>query len=248
MKARLRAFAVHLSASVIVALFTVALVFFLWYPAPLQKAIGVTHIFLLILAIDVILGPLMTLVIYKTDKRKMAFDLTVIILLQLGAYFYGIHTVAAGRPAWLVFEVDRFTVVRPVDVQTIPRDTPERYRAFPLTGPEWVAGRVPTDPQARADLLFSALKDGIDLAQRPDLYVPLVEENENLRANAQPLEELAEFNPQEKVAAVLQRWPQAHAWFPLKTNRASMVVLMEKDGTLPLAIVDLHPWEEIEWD
>lgn len=43
-------------------------------------------------------------------------DLTVIAVLQLGALSYGLWTVAEGRPAWLVFAVDRFELVRVLDI------------------------------------------------------------------------------------------------------------------------------------
>ena len=58
MSGRFRAFSWHLSASALVALLTLLLVFFVWYPSPLHEAVGVTHILLLLLAVDVTLGPL----------------------------------------------------------------------------------------------------------------------------------------------------------------------------------------------
>ena len=51
--------------SFLVALLVVGLVFFIWYPSPLATAVGVTYIFLMLLVIDVILGPLLGLLVYK---------------------------------------------------------------------------------------------------------------------------------------------------------------------------------------
>ncbi len=241
MHSRIRAFLIHLSVSAIVALITIAIVFFVWYPAPLHKAIGVTQIFLLILMVDVIIGPLMTLVVYKTDKKKLFFDLCVIIALQFGAYLYGIHTVAAGRPAWLVFETDHFSTVRPADIEEVAADTPEEYRRFPLAGPRWVAAQSPKDDAQRAAFELSAMIDGITLAQRTDLYVPLETERKDIVASGRPMEELLKYNAETAVNEIRQKWPQAHAWLPLQTNNIAMVVLMEKDKAEPLAIVDLQP-------
>lgn len=243
MHSRIRAFLVHLGASAIVALITIAIVFFVWYPAPLHKAIGVTQIFLLILMVDVIIGPLMTLVVYKTDKKKLLFDLSVIIALQLGAYLYGIHTVAVGRPAWLVFENDHFSTVRPADITEITPDTPEEYRRFPLSGPRWAAAQSPKGDEQRAAFELSEMIDGITLAQRTDLYAPLETERKNIVAGGRPMEELLKYNAEAAVNEVKQKWPQAHAWLPLQTNNIPMVVLMEKDKVEPLAIVDLRPWK-----
>ena len=116
MSIRLKAFFLHLSLSAVIALLALLLVFGLWYPAPLHTAVGVTHIFLLLLLIDVVLGPLLTLLVYKAGKKTLVFDLAVIAVLQLSALGYGLWTVAEGRPAWLVFNADRFDLVRVLDI------------------------------------------------------------------------------------------------------------------------------------
>ena len=112
MSMRIKAFLIHGLVSISVALLVIGLVFFIWYPSPLAKAVGVTHIFLMMLVIDVILGPLLTLLVYKQGKKTLLFDLTVIVLLQISALGYGLWTISQGRPAWLVFNVDRFDNVR----------------------------------------------------------------------------------------------------------------------------------------
>ncbi len=90
----------------------IGLVFFIWYPSPLATAVGVTHIFLMMLVIDVILGPLLGLLVYKEGKKTLKFDLSVIILIQISALCYGVFSIEQGRPAWLVYSVDRFELVR----------------------------------------------------------------------------------------------------------------------------------------
>lgn len=60
---RVKAFGIHLLASVLIALIVIMLVFYVWYPSPLHTAVGVTGIFLMLLIIDVILGP-------KTDHGQ----------------------------------------------------------------------------------------------------------------------------------------------------------------------------------
>ena len=58
MSKRLKFLLSHLFISCLIALLVIGLVFFIWYPSPLSTAVGVTHIFLMLLVIDVILGPL----------------------------------------------------------------------------------------------------------------------------------------------------------------------------------------------
>lgn len=70
MNPRFQAFALHLAISALIALAVIGLVFFIWYPAPLASATGVTRIFLLLLAVDVILGPSLTLLVNKPGKKR----------------------------------------------------------------------------------------------------------------------------------------------------------------------------------
>ena len=111
MSMRIKAFLIHGLVSISVALLVIGLVFFIWYPSPLAKAVGVTHIFLMMLVIDVILGPLLTLLVYKQGKKTLLFDLTIIVVLQVSALCYGLWTVYQGKPAWLVFNADRFLIL-----------------------------------------------------------------------------------------------------------------------------------------
>lgn len=65
MSKRLKFFLSHLSISLMIALCVVGLVFFIWYPTPLATAVGVTQIFLMMLAIDVTVGPILGFIVYK---------------------------------------------------------------------------------------------------------------------------------------------------------------------------------------
>ena len=77
---KIKYFLSHLIVSLLIACCCLILVFYVWHPVPLAKAIGVTHIFLMMLIIDVILGPLLTLLVAKQGKKTLKFDLSVIIL------------------------------------------------------------------------------------------------------------------------------------------------------------------------
>ena len=73
MNPRFQAFVLHLAISTLIALAVIGLFFFIWYPAPLATATGVTRIFLMLLAIDVILGPSLALLVYKPGKKTLVF-------------------------------------------------------------------------------------------------------------------------------------------------------------------------------
>lgn len=244
MPVRFKAFLVHLAGSVVIALLVLLLVFRLWYSAPLHDALGVTDIFLLLLMIDVVLGPLLTLLVYQVGKKTLVLDLLVIACLQLAALTYGLWTVAEGRPAWVVFNADRFDLVQVVDIDT--RDLDEAlpaYRNAPWDGPQWVAAVPPADPEQRKSIVFEAVQGGSDIAQRPYLYRPLSEMADALRGKAHPLEELSSYNAPEQVREVLAILPEADAWLPLMARVEPMVVLLNKERAEVVAVVDLNPWD-----
>lgn len=130
----------HLGLSLSLAVIILMWVFFCWYPSPLAKAVGVTHIFLMMLAIDVIVGPVLGFIVYKEGKKTLKFDLSVIILIQLSALCYGVYSIGQGRPAWLVYNVDRFELVRNNEIidQNIQHAKPE-YQHPSWFKPQYVA-------------------------------------------------------------------------------------------------------------
>lgn len=244
MNARIKAFALHLAISAAIALAVITIVFYLWYPAPLHTAVGVTQIFLILLAVDVVLGPLLTLLVYKVGKKTLVMDLTVIAVLQISALAYGLFTVAEGRPAWLVFAVDRFDLVRVLDIDERKLEQADlAYRQPSLLGPSWVAAINPTDLDERNDILMESVMAGIDIAQRPNLYAPLNSQKSEIQKRLNELDALSAFNTTEKIGAALTKHPQADSWLPLRANNQDMVVLMHKASAEVVAIVDLRPWD-----
>lgn len=243
---RLRAARIHLILSVAVALVCAALVFLVWYPNPLQIAVGVTSIFLIVLAVDVTIGPLLTLVVFNPKKKSLRFDLAVIALLQIAALIYGLHTVFVGRPVYAVFNTDRFDLVRlgDLDVKSLASAKPD-YASLPVLGPKWVAALPPTDVKRRNDVLFSAAGGGADLPQMPEFYAPLDSVRADIKARAQPLAELKKFNAAalEAVAALEQRYAaQPVGFLPLKASAKDMTVIVNTQTGEILDTVNLRPW------
>ena len=244
MSKRLKFFLGHLSISMLIALCVVGVVFFIWYPSPLSKAVGVTHIFLMLLVIDVILGPLLGLLVYKEGKKTLKFDLSVIILIQIVALCYGVFSIEQGRPAWLVYNVDRFELVRKNElVDTNIQQAQPQFQKPSWFKPQYVAAEFAKDTQQRNDEMFAEVFSGISIAQRPERYVELTQAKHQIQQRALPLKELEQYNPKTDVEKALAKYPKANAWLPLKANAIDMVVLVNKESSSIIKIVDLRPWE-----
>ncbi|WP_309246762.1 hypothetical protein [Ramlibacter montanisoli] len=115
-RARARAAGIHLALSAVVAVLAGLLVFALWYPYPYREISGGRELFLLVVAVDVVLGPLLTFAVFNRAKPELRRDLAVIVALQLAGLAYGLWTVQLARPVHMVFEYDRFRVVHRVDI------------------------------------------------------------------------------------------------------------------------------------
>ena len=244
MSKRLKFFVSHLLISFFIALIVVGVVFFIWYPSPLATAVGVTHIFLMMLTIDVIVGPLLGLLVYKEGKKTLKFDLGVIIALQVSALCYGLYSIEQGRPAWLVYYVDRFELVRKNEIindhidQTLPQ-----YQNVTRSQPQYVAVQFAADVKTRNDDLFTEVLGGISLAQKPERYVDFVQAKPQLQQRAKSLKELNQYNDVKQVDRILSTYPQATGFVPLKANAVDMVVLINKEKGEVVKIVDLRPWK-----
>lgn len=233
----------HFSLSCLIALAILIWVFFVWYPFPLAKAVGVTHIFLMMLAIDVIVGPLLGLLVYKEGKKTLKFDLTVIILIQLSALYYGVYSIAQGRPAWLVYNVDRFELVRKNEIveQHIHQAKPQ-FQQISWFKPQFVAVEFSKDAKQRSDDMFAEVLGGVSLAQRPERYIALVKVKDQMQQRSQKLELLQQYNDKSIVEKTLAQYPKATAFLPMKASSVDMTILVDPSGEV-VKIVDLRPWQ-----
>jgi hypothetical protein len=189
---RLKAAGIHLAISLAVAALAALLVFFVWYPYPYREVSGGRELFLIVMAVDVVLGPLITLAVFSPNKPKrlMRFDFVVIGALQLCALGYGLWVVAQSRPVHVVFEVDRFVVVHAIEVPRSLMDrAPEPLQKLPLTGPTFLSIRDSKNNQEKADTMFAELA-GLALATRPDYWQAYDKAKTQIIAKAKPVADL----------------------------------------------------------
>ena len=189
---RFGAAGIHLAISVGIAALAAAPVFFVWYPYPYREISGGRDLFLILIAVDVMLGPAITLAIFNRAKprRELRRDLAIVGLIQLAALGYGLWSVVVARPVHLVFEVDRFRVVHAVDVPTDLMDkVPAGIDALPLTGPTPLSLRAFTDRREAQEATLVALQ-GISLSARPDLWQSYQAGRTQVLAAARPVAQL----------------------------------------------------------
>ena len=145
---RYKAAGIHFGWSACVGLLAALMVFAVWYPWPYREMSGGQQLFLMIVSIDLVLGPLLTLAVFNPRKLRtvMFRDLAVIVTVQLSALVYGLHVVHIARPVALVYEGTRFRTVSDVDVVHEELSAaPVELKRLSLSGPLVLATREPKD-------------------------------------------------------------------------------------------------------
>jgi hypothetical protein len=247
---KFKAFAIHFVLTLGLALLAAALIFWVWYPSPFHKMLRGTELFLLVIGIDLALGPLLSLVIYDSRKsrRELLLDYSVVAALQLAALVYGVYVVSGARPAYIAFVGDRFEVVSAAELTDaeLAAAPIEKYRSRPRWGPERVATFVP--PDKRNESLFSAL-DGKDVQVLPRYYVDYGTQIGELRKRAVPVEALAHKQP--AVASVLNEARESLttlgnqvAALPIRHPRGFWTVLVDTKSGEILTYVPVDMLEE----
>lgn len=236
LRSRTRAALLHFGLSVLVAALAAALVFGFWYPMPYREISGGRELFLLIVAIDVVVGPLLTFAVFdrRKPRRELTRDLTVIALLQLAALGYGLHTVERARPAAVALEGQRLRVVRAIelDVSELAK-APAGLREIPWFGHLEVAARTPTDPTQSIEAIERAL-GGEDIGMRPELWLPPTQTAAAVLKVALPLDELRRRYPERAdvldAAVAATGRPEAQLkYLPLLARQTDWVALIDAE-------------------
>jgi len=230
----------HFIISVLLAAACAGIVFGFWYRPPYAELLKVTRIFLLILGVNVLCGPLLTFVVSNPTKsrRERVLDLSVIALVQSVALAYGMHTLWLARPVVLAFERDRLVVVTSseIDHARLPM-APEGLRHLPTIGVVRVGTRRATSSTEMFDSVQQGLS-GISPAMQPAWWVPWATNLREIKAYAKPLEKLIARHPDAAATLLQAATDSSHkvsdlTYLPLTSQKnKEWVALLDKDANI----------------
>lgn len=235
-----RAAGIHSLCSVVVACLAAWVVFAVWYAYPYGELSGGRTLFFLVVLVDVVCGPLLTLVLFnlKKTRKELWFDLGLVALIQLSALGYGVWTVWQARPLFLVLEVDRYKVIAAPDVDAAALAAlPAHLKPSWLIGPQTVSIRPAKNAEEHNTVLFEASTGGRDYGARPEFYVPYDDEAAlKSLVRAKPLNVFLQRYPDQQGAAQkLARKQQADLgqWLYLPViARQNWVAVIDKAGQI----------------
>lgn len=245
-KNKIKAFLIHFTLSVTIVSFVIALIVYFWYPL---EYIGLTRfkqVALLIISVDLVMGPVLTFVVFNPLKKNLRFDLAVIAILQFSALGYGVYTLFKGHPVYITFNEDRFTLVQASDAKPEKAKYNE-YKVSKLTSGIIAFAKLPEDPKESEALLFSAMAGGPDLDRRTDYYEPYGAHISSVLAKSLDPELI--FS-KENLLPESQSFLKEHgnsfedfAFLPLSSSSKFAIIVLDKESAQPIDTIDIDPWE-----
>jgi hypothetical protein len=244
---KFQAFGWHFLVTLALAIAAAIVIFFVWYPDPFQTMLGGTKFFLLITTCDLVLGPLTSLIIYNSKKtrRALVFDYTVVGVVQIAAFIYGVMSMADARPVYVAFVKDRFEVVIAKEIADQDlQNAQDSYRTRPKFGPVLVGTQSPKDREQRNALVFSAM-EGKDVQNFPRYYVPYAANTDAIKQRVRSLDDLRKRHPeaQQIIEAEQLNVPEERLrWLPVRSPKGFWTALLDAQTAQLLAYIPIDPY------
>lgn len=212
--------------------------FTLWYPEPYFTASGGWQGLKIAASIDLVLGPLLTLVIYNPAKsaRELTLDLAVIACLQTAALVWGVMTIYSQRPVAVVYWEDSFMTVDAVDLNRFGYPL-EQLHQFSTANPPLIYAKKPTSGEGLKQLLAKIRDTAIAPHHQTELYRPLSEHFADIAPYQLKIDQVLEHNPAlrpllEDLLAKTQHAQGDLQYFPLKAKYHDIILAFTPQGEL----------------
>jgi hypothetical protein len=204
MRFRLRAFGLHLAGSATALTLVLGTFWLCWYRWPGWYLASVLHVVGILVMVDVVLGPTLTLIVANPAKRRTELfrDIAIIVTVQLAALIYGAFTLWVGRPLYYTFSVNRLELVQASDLKADDIDVARRENPalapFWYSLPRWIWAPLPENPEEAQKIVSGTLFGGSDVIQMPRYFRPWDQGLSELRTRLERVDEFKYFTPAEK--------------------------------------------------
>ena len=242
---RFQAFAIHLLISSIILGSFLAFVFLVWYPQPFFIVEGLVDIVWVLVAVDVVLGPALTLVVFKTGKPGLKRDLSIIAAIQIIGFIYGANTFYQERPYFAVFyDSDYFDVIPASAMKDISNIDPALNHTQ-LGGPTLVFVEHPKDIDDLKIILEEMKQGGLPIQLRAKYYRPLKGHINKVFMLSKNLDELQNIPANEKAISQFKaeygERVNDFAYFPITGNLTSRLLAIDRDTEAVVDYININP-------
>jgi hypothetical protein len=235
---RTKAGIIHFCLSFTIFSIIFFVLFTLWYPEPYFTASGGWQGLKIAAAIDLVLGPLLTLIVYNPSKsaRTLSIDLAVIACIQTAALMWGILTIYDQRPVAVVFWDDSFLTVAATDLNRFHYPI-EQLQQFSQLKPPLIYVEKPKDLMGLNQLLSKIRDAEIAPHHQTDLYRPLAEHFADIIPQQLKIDSALERNPAlrpefEQLLTKSKHTAKELLFFPLKAKYHDIILVFTAKGEL----------------
>jgi len=206
MKFRLRAFALHVLASASVLTLVLGTLYLGWYRWPGWYIADARSIALMLVGIDLTLGPLLTLIVAQSSKPRaeLVRDIGIIATVQVCALIYGAVSLWSGRPLYYAFSQNVLQLVQASDLGShelaLARQQHVALRPHWYSLPRWIWAPLPANPDEARKIVMSAFDGGEDVIEMPRYFKAWPQGLPALRKALKPVKDVAYFAPGQKKA------------------------------------------------
>ncbi len=242
---KLKASGIHLLLSLVIISLAIGLIITFWFPDSLEQVSNFKEIALLLISIDLVLGPLLTFVVFNTAKKSLKFDLATIAVIQISALTYGLFMLYQSHPVYIAFNVDRFTLVSAVDAKP-EQAILKKFKIAKFSSPKLVVAKLPLNKKERSDITIGVASGEPDIALRPKLYHPYEDNISEILAKSLDPEVIFKYDePKQKLEAFIKKYGKSkedYAYFPLEGTSKDAVWVLDKKTAKPIDIILTDPW------
>ena len=238
MKFRLKAFGLHLLGSAVALTLVLGALYLGWYRWPGWHLTEAIHVVVVMIGVDVVIGPLITLIIAgeRKPRRELVRDIALIVTVQIVALCYGTTTLWNGRPLYYAFSVNCLQVVQAADIDPEAAKL-ARNRNLDLAPhwyslPRWIWAPFPKDPQLADKIFQGVMQGGYDIIGLPQYYKSWQEGAPELRGQLKKIGDIKFFSPKQRI--LLEKRMHAGG---LAVDQANGIAVTGRGSSL-LAVMD----------
>ena len=242
---KLKAFSFHITASALVVGGVLALIWRTWYPAPLFELLGIPVALQVLVGVNLVLGPALTLLLYKAGKPHLLLHLSVILLIQVSALVYGASVAYSERPCYMIYVVDRFEAVSCSRIDPNEIAANDAVEAKSSSGLLYAEARMPTDPKEMSRLVEEVVFEGKpDIAERPQHWVPFTADTfDRIQSKNTPISELPLNDDETRlIEGLIDIYGQDLILVPLTAKHNAISLVMSRETLRPVGWLESDPW------
>lgn len=249
LKTKFKASALHLLLSVVVVSLIMLNIIYFWFPLAFLELTDFKSIATLIIAVDLVLGPVLTFVAFNPNKKSLKLDLSIIAVIQISALTYGLNALYQVHPLYITFAQNGFTLIRAQDAQ--PQNAVHaEYKISTFSSAKLAYAKIPVDGKKRTELLFGVLAGEPDIEQRIEFYEPYANHiNDIVAKSLDPDDIFSDKKIKKETSSFLKKHGDKlndFAYFPLDGSSKDAIIVIDKKTAKLVTNLQVNPWKYVK--